>query len=247
ALAAAPERLLHDWRRAHQRCALYLSHLGVDEKTSREIAQASISRAVERESWEPGGDAYSEALRAMREIVVEHFALTEAVAKQAGCAGLDPFTAWRVVRAAGRTSASDPSAAPIASMPPILRGSMPRAKLERRFFRPQVAKARAHDEAVPEDVAAEAAAAENPGGSAKGQRRWLPWTRRAARRRRILSSLVLVPSILASWLMMSVLPEKGGNTMEMLIVVFFGLLFAWISIGFWTALYGFYTLLRREE
>ncbi|HXC52156.1 MAG TPA: glucans biosynthesis glucosyltransferase MdoH [Candidatus Limnocylindrales bacterium] len=246
ALAAAPERLLHDWRRAYRRSVEYLSHLGVDEKTSAEIAQDAISRAVERESWEAGGDAYSEALRAMREIVVERYPRATA----AGCADLDPFTAWRVAAAAGRTGDSSATSAPVASMPPILRGSMPRAKLERRFFRPQVAKARADVEAVPEEHETPEAADEGdskPGGSARRQRRWLPWTRRAARRRRILSTLVLVPSILASWLMMSVLPEKGGNTMEMLIVVFFGLLFAWISIGFWTALYGFYTLLRREE
>ena len=238
----SPERLLHDWKRAHRRCATYLGHLGMDEETARGIAQDAIARAVERESWEEGGDAYSESIRAMREIVVERRPRT---GKNSG-ADLDPFTEWRVDAASGCTAGADCEPVRVATMPPILRGFMPRAKLERRFFRPQIAKARADVEVQPglhEEEGDEA----KPGEPARDKRRWLPWTRRAARRRRILSTLVLVPSLLASWLMMSVLPEKGGNTMELLIVVFFGLLFAWISIGFWTALYGFYTLVRREE
>jgi membrane glycosyltransferase len=44
-----------------------------------------------------------------------------------------------------------------------------------------------------------------------------------------------------------VLPQKGGNAMELAIVAFFGALFGWISIGVWTAGYGFWTLMRREE
>ena len=62
-----------------------------------------------------------------------------------------------------------------------------------------------------------------------------------------MMTLVLLPSIIASQFMLDVLPQKGGNLMEIAIVVFFGALFGWISIGFWTALYGFYTLTRKEE
>ena len=115
ALAAAPERLLHDWRRAHKRSAEYLLHLGVSEATSREIAQDAISRAVERESWEPGADAYSEALRAMREIVIERLASTSRAAGLETCRDLDEFTAWRVAAAAGRTNAGA-EAAPAARL-----------------------------------------------------------------------------------------------------------------------------------
>ena len=66
-----------------------------------------------------------------------------------------------------------------------------------------------------------------------------------ARRRRILSTLVFIPSLIASNFMLDVLPQKGGSVMEWLIVIFFGALFGWISIGFWTALYGFFTVVRK--
>jgi len=234
-----PERLLHDWRRAHRRCLDYLAHLGVDDDAGQEIAGEAIARAVAREGWEAGGNAYSEALRAMRELVVERFPRSEAAA----CADLDDFTAWRVDAAAGvDAAASSGPHGKIAAMPPILRGEMPRAKLERRFFRPRTDVLSADEQAV-----SEAAEDSKPGAPARKQRQGLPWTKRAARRRRILSTLVLLPSIVASGFMLDVLPQKGGNVMELLIVSFFGALFAWISIGFWTALYGFYTLLRKEE
>jgi membrane glycosyltransferase len=232
------ERLLQDWRRAHRRCRDYLSHLGLPEDAREDIAQEAVARAVAREGWEAGADAYSETLRAMRELVVERFPRRV----DAGCADLGDFTAWRLAAAA---DGGPPSPGPVATMPPILRGAMPRATLERRFFRPRTEVLSEDERAVSED--AEGAESAKPGDPARRQRRGLPWTKRAARRRRILMSLVLLPSIVASEFMLDVLPQKGGNVMELLIVVFFGALFGWISIGFWTALYGFFTLTRREE
>jgi len=241
ALTTAPERLLHDWRRAHGRCFDYLTQLDLSEDDARQIAKEAMSRAVSREGWEDGADAYSETLRAMRELVVERFPRSDAAA----CAGLEDFSEWRLQMAATPAKPDQPRQAPVAMMPPIVRGSMPRAKLERRFLRPQVARERAKEERVLLDD--ERARADKPGAPARRERRQLPWTRRASRRRRILGSLVLIPSIIASEFMLEVLPQKGGNTMELLIVAFFGALFGWISIGFWTALYGFYTLVRRVE
>jgi membrane glycosyltransferase len=226
-------RLLHDWRRAHRRCVLYLSHLGLSEDEATLIAGEAIARAVSREDWEAGGDAYSEALRAMREIVLERQG--EAIATRHG---IDPFTAWRAAVAAGDSEKSDPPVL-CGSMPPIERGQMPRATLERRFFRPRTEVLEA-DEAAHADRPA-------PGGPARLERQGLPWTRRAARRRRILSTLVFIPSVIASNFMLDVLPQKGGSAMEWAIVIFFGALFGWISIGFWTALYGFYTMVRKVE
>jgi membrane glycosyltransferase len=239
AMAASPERLLHDWRRAHLRVREYLELLEIDDAVANGIAQDAVTRAVSREDWEPGADAYSEALRAMREIVVERIPRNvEDVPKPC-----DPFVAWRVATAAGNAAAPAPKRrGPLAMMPSILRGFMPRARLERRFFRPRTAVLSADEKAV-----SEKAARPKPGEPARKQREGLPWTKRALRRRRILSTLVFLPSVVASSFMAEVLPQKGGNTMELLIVVFFGMLFGWISIGFWTALYGFYTLIRKEE
>ncbi|MFN2375610.1 MAG: glucans biosynthesis glucosyltransferase MdoH [Candidatus Binatia bacterium] len=238
AAASAPERLLHDWRRVQRRCSLYLAHLGFDEAARAGLASEAVSRAVTRQAWEQGDDAYAEALKALREILLERF--PERAARH--CESVDEFTAWRVGTAAGGGAAPE---AQVATMPPILRGAMPRAALERRFLRPRTELLEADENAVAEE--AHVAGGGQPGALARKQREGLAWTRRASRRRRILSTLVLLPSIIASQFMLDVLPQKGGNVMELLIVVFFGALFGWISIGFWTALYGFYTLLRREE
>ena len=47
--------------------------------------------------------------------------------------------------------------------------------------------------------------------------------------------------------MARVLPHKGASALEFLLVLFFAALYAWISIGFWTSVAGFFTLLRRYD
>jgi membrane glycosyltransferase len=47
--------------------------------------------------------------------------------------------------------------------------------------------------------------------------------------------------------MIEVLPHQGRTWLETAIVVLFGALFGWISIGFWTALAGFLVLLSRRD
>ncbi|MBN2427326.1 MAG: glucans biosynthesis glucosyltransferase MdoH [Deltaproteobacteria bacterium] len=74
-----------------------------------------------------------------------------------------------------------------------------------------------------------------------------PWDSTARFRRLILGLLVIVPSCLAGPVFASVLPNKGGTVLELALVVVFALLFAWISIGFWTALLGFATLVRKVD
>ncbi len=44
--------------------------------------------------------------------------------------------------------------------------------------------------------------------------------------------------------MAAVLPSKGGTPLEVLLLVLFSILFAWISVGFWTAFLGFILLMR---
>jgi membrane glycosyltransferase len=74
-----------------------------------------------------------------------------------------------------------------------------------------------------------------------------PWERVANRRRLLLLCLVLVPSFIASGFMALVLPQRGAAVTEFLLVFFFGTLYAWISIGFWASVAGFFTLLRRYD
>jgi len=63
----------------------------------------------------------------------------------------------------------------------------------------------------------------------------------------LLTGLVLIPSVVASGFMVDVLPRQGGTWLEVAIVLVFGALFGWISIGFWSALLGFFCLLRHDR
>jgi membrane glycosyltransferase len=75
----------------------------------------------------------------------------------------------------------------------------------------------------------------------------LPW-RGAARRRRItLATLILVQTVTATYLMTAVLPFQGRHWLELLILIIYAVLFAWISAGFWTALMGFGVLLFGRD
>lgn len=77
--------------------------------------------------------------------------------------------------------------------------------------------------------------------------RQVPWGRRAASRRSLFLLLILLPTFITSGYMANILPHKGGTPLELAIVVVFAALFAWISIGFWTAMLGFYTLVQRVD
>jgi membrane glycosyltransferase len=74
-----------------------------------------------------------------------------------------------------------------------------------------------------------------------------PWEKTAARRRLLLLFSVLVPTSVAIGFMARVLPHRGGSVSESLLLLFFGMLYAWISIGFWANVVGFFVLLRRYD
>lgn len=82
------------------------------------------------------------------------------------------------------------------------------------------------------------------------------WRLAALWRRTLLLMLVIGQTGLATWFMLSVLPYRGGNALELGMLVLFALLFCWISFGFWIAVAGFVlrrvggdpqSLLRRQD
>jgi membrane glycosyltransferase len=73
------------------------------------------------------------------------------------------------------------------------------------------------------------------------------WRARAAHRRLIMIALIVVQSIVATNYMSIVLPYQGQRPVEVAMLVLFGVLFAWISAGFWTALAGFWLLSRNRD
>jgi len=74
-----------------------------------------------------------------------------------------------------------------------------------------------------------------------------PWNKVAGRRRLALTFLILGPTAFAVLRMAAVLPHAGATLLEKLLLVVFAALFAWIAIGFWTAMAGFVTLIRRYD
>ncbi|GAB1409194.1 glucans biosynthesis glucosyltransferase MdoH [Desulfovibrionales bacterium] len=74
-----------------------------------------------------------------------------------------------------------------------------------------------------------------------------PWRKIAARRRLILLILVLTPAIIAASVMGSLLPHQGSTSLELAIIIVFCILFIWILLGFWTALAGFWTLIKTTD
>ena len=73
------------------------------------------------------------------------------------------------------------------------------------------------------------------------------WRRYASRRRLLLVALIIVQTAVATNFMLLVLPYHGRKPVEILILVLFAVLFAWISAGFWTALAGFWLLARGRD
>jgi membrane glycosyltransferase len=64
-------------------------------------------------------------------------------------------------------------------------------------------------------------------------------------RRLVLLVLVVLGAFVGTHAMAEVLPERGAALAELGLLVLFGLLFAWISAGFWTGLMGAGVLLAR--
>ncbi|HEX9910353.1 MAG TPA: glucans biosynthesis glucosyltransferase MdoH, partial [Desulfatiglandales bacterium] len=74
-----------------------------------------------------------------------------------------------------------------------------------------------------------------------------PWENAARLRRLLLLALIIATSVSASGHMADILPHGGSTRLELVIVIVFATLFAWISIGFWEAMAGLFTLARRFD
>jgi membrane glycosyltransferase len=72
------------------------------------------------------------------------------------------------------------------------------------------------------------------------------WRQSALKIRFLLALLVFLPAIIAAWGVSTVLPYHGSIFIEQLLVVISGILFAWVSVGFWVAFIGTLTLLRKR-
>ena len=73
------------------------------------------------------------------------------------------------------------------------------------------------------------------------------WQSRGDLRRIILLLLMLAQTGAATFFMRAVLPYQGAQSLELLLLGLFAILFCWVSAGFWTAMTGFLVLLRGTD
>jgi len=214
---------LGNWKDARQRARAYLDALGVGEPRRSALADEAVARAARRVEGQAEVDAIAETLDALRGLLVGD------EAKEPG----DAFLRWRLdqaVAAAGGSAAA--TVVPPLDRRPMGYEPVSRWSLRRRSVRRAVR--RGEGQAL-------------WGSPLRQLRRTLRWTRAAHLRRTLLVALVAVPTTVASLFMLEVLPQQGRTWLELAIVGFFGVLFGWVSIGFWTALFGFFVLLRGGD
>ncbi|MDR1080752.1 MAG: glucans biosynthesis glucosyltransferase MdoH [Deltaproteobacteria bacterium] len=68
------------------------------------------------------------------------------------------------------------------------------------------------------------------------------WERSGTLRRILLLALIAFPTLVAADVMYSILPHRGEPVLSVVMTALFAVLFAWISVGFWSSLTGFLLL-----
>ncbi len=232
--APDPERLsvgvgalLQDWRGALERARAYLAALGVG---SADLAMRAVADTATVARWPEGAAAHGQTLGTLRRLVVGR-------ERPRGDDEPRAFLDWRLRRVFGRDGGWPPQT------PPLARGAMHPHRLVRRGLRRRLVATSDED---PWKGHASARAGRVP-RAVRVMRLRLRWVRIAFWRRALLLVLVLIPTFIASGFMLQVLPYQGRTALEGTIVGFFGALFGWISIGFWTAIAGFLLLVSRRD
>jgi membrane glycosyltransferase len=229
-MSAPLDLLLEDWPGALERARAYLAALGALPDARERLARAALDRAAGRLDGGKQG-AVPETMAALEEILLEVYPLAGPPAATA-----ERFALWR--RAAFRAGGPRPGvpleALPLDPAPPLVRASMVPERIGRRRFG-GLGRRRGR------------APAQRPSASARLSEPRPVWRAAAWRRRALLLALVLVPSVLAGSYMLDILPHQGRSALEPVIAGLFGALFGWISIGSWTAVFGFGVLARRGD
>src|SRR5689334_3498517 len=110
--------------------------------------------------------------------------------------------------------------------PPLARSSM----VPRPWSHGLFARVRARDRSRADSALTSAAASPDPQGH---------WHAVGTFRRVVLLGLVVAPTDIATNFMVAVMPYHGRQPLEIMMLVLFAILFAWVSGGFWTAIAGF--------
>lgn len=239
------DHLLHDWRGAFDRARAYLAALGVDASGRDALARSAVEAAA-GDAGGPGWNAHEGTLAHLRRQLQERYPPAGATRYAA-----DGFPDWRLrIAIDGLEPGPEPHAAAwqadarALAMPPIRRRSMRPHHLRRRRLRPELVPLRTSCTADGYPPGPDGTPDTRPLATQRRAQRWW-WS--AIARRSVLTLLILLPSVVAANFMIEVLPHQGRIAIEVAIALFFGALFGWISIGFWTALLGFFVLLFRRD
>jgi membrane glycosyltransferase len=215
---------LADGSRGLTQCERYLARMPISPERRRDLLQRVASRGATETA-----DAMAElhAQLAAHSLDPERMAYDSVRRRLALAYGLPQTDAGPVI-------AQDVQERPrLFTVPPFNRTSMaPRSWLRERF--PLIARS-AH---AGRDGAADCPTPLDPRGY------WYP---ASAWRRTLLLALVIAQTVLATDFMTRVLPYQGRQPLEIVVLVLFAILFAWISAGFWTAIAGFALRLRGTD
>lgn len=234
-------RLLQNWREAYDRAVDYLVALGVTGERET-LAEAAIEEALADPEWTEQDGAAGATLKALRQVLArDHAGAGQSADDRFLDLRLDAAISGKMPPESVRRDRPPKYEGMFDSAPPLNRRGMVPEPIERRFLR-RLFRRRRVTKAPPASVT-------RPlfGPSLRHMRRHMRWTRVARRRRLLLMALVLIPTTIASQFMVEVLPHQGSTWLEVIIALFFGALFGWISIGFWTAVFGFFALVLRDR
>ncbi|MHC1790029.1 glucans biosynthesis glucosyltransferase MdoH [Solidesulfovibrio sp.] len=207
-----------------------------------------MSRAADSQSPAGRGKPWLDALGARLMAYLRRLPMAEAARLETALDSLgrlpaavdDPDAATRLAMTDLMTRLDTPRAEPgLRPTPPLSRTPMAPEAMGLRVWRKAVAKAVG---ALPPEEGHAPKASRVPDETPDQA-----WGAVAGRRRLMLAVLIFGPTAFAVLRMASVLPHEGGTVLEKVLLAVFALLFAWISIGFWTAMAGFFTLVKRFD
>jgi membrane glycosyltransferase len=232
AQVASPKPASADW-------AAYVDRLGLPPAERRDILRQMGE--MDARGDHPGGDAIVELHRALsgRPVDPEHPVLASQARR------LDLADTRRDARFALPSSLDAQGRVGLISAPPLTRTSMvarhwPRGFLS-RFFGSFLPRSFIDDQRT-RTTATQPEYSEADSPDAQGS-----WHRAAAVRRLAIAGLVISQTYIAANFMSAVLPYHGAHALEIALLALFTALFAWVSVGFWTAIAGFLLLLLGRD
>jgi membrane glycosyltransferase len=228
------ETILQDWPGALARVSAYLGAIGFAAADVRRLAKRAVERALGRQQH---SGAVADAIDEAERLLLESKPLTSdpRVEDRLAAFARWRFAAWQAVTVR-EEKPLEPR--PFSPTPPLLRGPMvPSLYRGRRLGerRDRRRKSHEHDHVR-----------ERPARRERRRSR-AAWDKRGGRRRALLFLLVLGPSIAAGTSFLHTLPATVWHPIELAMAIAFGALFGWISVGFWTAVFGFVLLLRGGD